>query len=777
MNQKLKISIHSSIIIYFITYFIATVYESDFWGDILSPVGTIIAFIVLFYVFKKSTRMSLVWLFLSIGALSWAIADVAWAICELTLGLNPDKMGIFNVMYLMPNIFMLISSMTFFKKIIKKLNRIQLLLDISAISLSCITIFWILLMRSSVNMFIESTDNIILFLYMVTDFIILSSGVFFFLSIRKGKIPSGIYLTFFAGIFYSIIDLLYSYVYFYHVYISNSIIDSGYTLSFLLLAYGGLLVLKQSNGNQVNNFYLSLENSGKNRKGFIFLLFPVILIIFGRFQYSELILLISIYVFYQGLSNYVQNAMENERLLIKEKNMNLILEEKINERTKELLLKNEELEYISNHDFITNVYNGRYFKNTLDYMLRKENNCDKITVLYIDFDRFKAINDTYGHDVGDEVLIEISKRLTMTNNKDNILARLGGDEFALMIAGNYNREEIENIIIDMINLCNEPIYIEKYEFRVTISIGVTTFPEDGDTRNILMKNADIAMYNSKSKGYNQYSFFNSFMNDIIVEKNEIEMLLKSADYNKEFQLHYQPQINIQDEKLVGVEALIRWNSPVRGNIRPDKFIKIAEEIGCIGEISDWVINEAARQISEWNRKYGINIKMGINISPKQLDGINFINKLKDIIDTYKLEPEWLDIEITENIAMRGETTLEEIFASLDDLSISTSIDDFGTGYSSLSYIQEFSFDRLKIAKELIDKISIDSSNNHIVEAIVMMSKSLRVTTIAEGVETYEQLDILKDIGCDEVQGYIFSKPLPAKELEANFLNDLLLMKK
>jgi diguanylate cyclase (GGDEF)-like protein len=773
MNYKAKIWIHFSMLIYVLIYFIATVYESTFWGDILSPVGTTIAFAILFYVSKKSTRMSLAWLFLSIGALSWTIIDIAWATCELVLGQNPDKMVIFNVMYLIPNIFILTSVMTFFKKIIKRLNRIQLLLDILAISLSCITIFWILLMHSSVNMFIESIDNIILFLCMVIDFIIISSGIFFFLSTRKGKIPSGIYLTFFGEIFFAIIDILYFYAYFYGSYVPNSIIDSGYTLSFLLLAHGGLVVIKKSNTHKRNRFYLEFENSGKDKKGFILLIFPVILIIFEGFQYSELIFLISIYVFYQGLSNYVQNAMENEKLLVKEKNMNLILEEKINERTKELLLKNKELEYISNHDFTTNVYNGRYLKNALDNMLKAESNCDKITVLYIDFNRFKAINDTYGHDVGDEVLIEISKRLTMTNNKDNILARLGGDEFALVIAGNYSREEIENIIIDMIHLCNEPIYIGNYQFRVTISIGITMFPEDGNTRNILMKNADIAMYNSKSKGYNQYSFFNSFMNDIILEKHEIEMLLRNADYNKEFQLHYQPQINIKDEKLVGVEALIRWNSSVKGNIRPDKFIKIAEEIGCIEEISDWVINEAARQISEWNIKYRTNLKMGINISPKQLDGINFVNKLKDIIDIYKLQPEWLDIEITENIAMRGEITLGEIFASLDDLSISTSIDDFGTGYSSLSYIQEFSFNRLKIAKELIDKISTDSSNNHIVEAIVMMSKSLSVTTIAEGVETYEQLEILKDIGCDEIQGYIFSKPLPAKEFEASFLNEKL----
>ena len=317
-------------------------------------------------------------------------------------------------------------------------------------------------------------------------------------------------------------------------------------------------------------------------------------------------------------------------------------------------------------------------------MINSENSSNKITVLYIDFDRFKSINDTYGHDVGDEVLIEISKRLAITNNKDNILARLGGDEFVLMISGNYSKDEIENIVIDMINCCNEPIYIGTYEFRVTISVGVTTFPEDGDTRNIL--------------------------------------------------------------------------------------IKIAEEIGVIEEISDWVMKEASRQIYEWNTKYGLDLKMGINISPKQLGDINFVNKIKYIIDTYKLEPKWLDIEITENIAMRGEKILEKIFASLNDLSISTSIDYFGTGYSSLSYIQQFSFNRLKIAKELIDKISTDCSNNHIVEAIVVMSKSLKVATIAEGVENYEQVNILKDIGCDEIQGYVFSKPLPAKELEYNFLN-------
>ena len=281
-------------------------------------------------------------------------------------------------------------------------------------------------MHNSFIAFIRSLDNLILFLYMVSDCIIISSVALLVLSIRKGRIPGGIYLTFFAGGFYSIIDLLCSYDYFYDLYVPNSIIDSGYILSFLLIAYGALLVLKEKNESQVKKFYCEFENSGTSKKSFLLLTFPIIFIIFKGFQYTELILLILTYMFYKILSIYVQNVIKNEKLLIKEKNMNLILEEKINERTKELILKNKELEYISNHDSITKVYNGRYFKNTLADMINSENSSNKITVLYIDFDRFKSINDTYGHDVGDEVLIEISKRLAITNNKDNILARLGG---------------------------------------------------------------------------------------------------------------------------------------------------------------------------------------------------------------------------------------------------------------------------------------------------------------------------------------------------------------
>jgi FOG: EAL domain len=279
------------------------------------------------------------------------------------------------------------------------------------------------------------------------------------------------------------------------------------------------------------------------------------------------------------------------------------------------------------------------------------------------------------------------------------------------------------------------------------------------------------MYAAKAKGQNKYSFFDCYMSNIVSEKNEIELLLRNVAYDKEFQLFYQPQIDIKTNKLIGMEALIRWTSPIKGNISPVKFIKIAEETGCIEKISDWVMNTAARQISIWNKQYRLDLKMGINISPNQLDGINFANKLDQIIKKYNLNSSWIDIEITENVAMKGEVVLEEIFSIISNMGISTSIDDFGTGYSSLSYIQQFSFDRLKIAKELIDNITIDLNKKHIVEAIILLSKALKVLTIAEGVETKEQLEMVKEIGCDQVQGYVFSKPVPAEIFEKNFLND------
>lgn len=756
-------------VICFILYVIAAIFQSDLWGDILSPLGTLSSFIILLYVYKKSERMKSVWLISSIAALIWTFSDIMWGICEILMGLNPDKMTIFNLLYLLPNICIMTSGLIYMKKFIKGANAVQLFLDIFAISTSCLVMFWFLFLKESIFLFIKDVNNITSFIYVITDFIIINWIIIWFFSVRRGKVTKGMYITLLGAAVYAVNDLVCTYEYFYDLYVPNSITDTIYLLSFLIIAFGGISVLKYNNCKWAYEFYSQTKNIGNTKKSLILLLTIPSYIIFKGFDFDKILILFLIFAIYEIASNYVQKAINNEKLLNDEKNMNLILEEKIEERTKELLLKNEALEYISYHDFVTNVYNGRYLKKRLDDIINQKISNQQITIYYIDVDRFKTINDTYGHDIGDSLLIEIAQRLQKEIDENSIVARLGGDEFVIVIEGDLSKDEVEKFAQKITRSCNESIYIDNYEFNITISIGIAAFPTDATSRNVLMKNADMAMYYAKSKGQNKYEIFNYYISNLILEKNEIELLLKNADYNNEFQLYYQPQIDINTNELVGMEALIRWNSPIKGTILPDKFIKIAEETGSIEKISDWVMNTAAKQIGIWNKKFGLNMKMGINISPNQLDSISFAHKLEKILEEYDLNSDWIDIEITENIAMKGETTLEEIFSMLGNMGISTSIDDFGTGYSSLSYIQQFSFDRLKIAKELIDNIITDLSKRHIVKAIVMLAEALNVLTIAEGIETKEQLEIIKEIGCNQVQGYIFSKPLTADMFEENFL--------
>ncbi|URZ05360.1 GGDEF and EAL domain-containing protein [Clostridium felsineum] len=770
MEKGHRIFVHILLVVYIIVYFISAIFQSDLFGDILSPIGTLISFFILIYVYKKSERSRNVWFILSLASLIWALSDIAWGVCELLLGINPENISLFNFLYLGTNIGILVAAVIYMKKFVKGINLVQLIIDVFAITISCFVIFWFLFLHRSLSIFIENIDNITEFIYIITDFLIINCIVVGLFSLRRGRLIKGIYITILGSAMYAIVDLIYVYQYFYNSYVPNSITDFMYAMSLMIISFGGLNVLKYNTSEWADKFYSEVKNVGSTKKGLVLLFTIPISIIFGDFNFEKIVMLIFIYVVYEVLSNYVQKAINNEKLFTDEKNMNLILEEKIEERTKELLQKNEQLEYISNHDFVTNIYNRRYLNEYLDYIINDKKTNQQITIFYIDVDRFKTINDIYGHDIGDYILIEISKRLEEGIHKKGILARLGGDEFVIALEGEISRPDIEKISKDISSTCNKSVYVDSYEFNMTLSIGISVFPDDALSRNVLLKNADIAMYDAKSKGKNTYSFFNSYMSNAIVEKNEIEILLKNANYNKEFELYYQPQVDIKQNKLIGMEALIRWNSPVKGNIPPNKFIRIAEEIGCIEQISDWVMNTAARQIGIWNKKFGMELKMSINISPNQLSSVKFASKINKIITKYGLQPSWIDIEITENIAMKGEIVLEEIFSMLNNMGVSISIDDFGTGYSSLSYIQQFSFERLKIAKELIDNITDDLNKRYIVKAIEMLSEGLNILTIAEGVETKEQLKIIKELGCDQVQGYVFSRPITAYMFEEKFLS-------
>ena len=286
-----------------------------------------------------------------------------------------------------------------------------------------------------------------------------------------------------------------------------------------------------------------------------------------------------------------------------------------------------------------------------------------------------------------------------------------------------------------------------------------------------MKNADIAMYQAKKQHYNKCVSFNKKLNDIIQRKNEIEILLKKADFDKEFALVYQPQFNIREKKLIGMEALLRWKGFEKGFISPNEFIPIAEETDQIVRIGDWVMKKAIKQIGTWNKMYGLDLKMSVNISPKQLDQKDFTKNMQTNMNNYSVNPQWLDVEITDGLMLEEQYGLSEIAIQFKEIGVSTCINDFGTGYSSLSCLKFLPFDKIKIAQPLINSITTDDYDRRITEFIIMLAKTSGIKAIAQGVETQEQFKILDDLGCEEIQGYLLGRPLPPQKFEEMFLKN------
>ncbi|NSJ92538.1 bifunctional diguanylate cyclase/phosphodiesterase, partial [Coprococcus sp. MSK.21.13] len=365
---------------------------------------------------------------------------------------------------------------------------------------------------------------------------------------------------------------------------------------------------------------------------------------------------------------------------------------------------------------------------------------------------------------------EVSNRLESFIPDDAILARLGGDEFIIARKGVFDLIGMQDFVKKMASLYEKPIIIEPYKFKVSFSVGIAMCTEDNLDRNTLIKNADVAMYYAKEDLNKMYVFYDKNLSRKVERKNKLELLLKNSVFDEEFEIHYQPQFNINTKEIIGVEALIRWNSPLEGIISPGEFIPIAETCGMIVDIGYWVMKNAIKQVSYWNKYNDTNLRVAINVSPKQINSLDFIKNLKTIIKNNEIDPKLIDIEITENIELTQEGVIKEVLEELACIGVKISIDDFGTGYSSLSYIKRFHIDRLKIAKELVDNISSDSVNLKVVKAIIMIAKTMNIKTIAEGVEDEFQLQKLIELGCDEIQGYIWDKPLKIKEFEKKYLS-------
>lgn len=487
------------------------------------------------------------------------------------------------------------------------------------------------------------------------------------------------------------------------------------------------------------------------------LLAVFLLSVLGFFEYS----MIGNSIYYNGYSESSQKIVFFTQIILA---IIIIFSFIAIIRKKNILLK--DLKYIAYNDTLTNLPNKRFIHDKLADSIKeamKENK--RMAALLADVDDFKLVNDTLGHKIGDYILIEVAKRLVSATETEDVVYRVGGDKFGIILRNNLMVEDVEGTVSKITNLIKKPIKIGDKEVHITCSFGISLFYGKCTHLDTLIRNAEVAMYIAKDDGGNSYRFHDYTMDNKIVQKLEAKENIRLALNNREFILHYQPKVDTYTGQVVGLEALVRWQHPKLGLIYPNKFIPIAEEMGFAKEMDKYILELACLQIKEWITRGVKPINIAVNISAKLFNDKKFIEDLDEILEKTQIDPSCICIEITETAAMEDAEYACKLINELKGKRIKISLDDFGTGYSSLSYLKLFPIDILKIDRFFVDGITRDKRDESLIEAAITMAKALDVKVIAEGVETTEQLDFLKRNGCDEYQGYLFSKPIPIEELE------------
>lgn len=436
----------------------------------------------------------------------------------------------------------------------------------------------------------------------------------------------------------------------------------------------------------------------------------------------------------------------------------------------EMFSENEQrIRHIAYHDYTTDLPNRNLFLDRLKKAIIKSKETNsKLIVIFLDLDNFKTVNDTLGHVIGDEILIETSHRLLTCIEEKDTAARINGDEFSLLIKDVEQTTNIFSLLERLSTIFDEPFKINENMIYLTASIGVSIYPDDGDTEEELMNNANTAMYKAKELGKNKFQLFNLKMKEELWQKINIELLLMKAIKNKEFSIYYQPQYTVEIDhlKLRGFEALIRWASPELGFLSPLEFIPIAEETGLITQIGEWALNTAAKTCKKFEDQFGHSLIMAVNISPIQLRRSEFQEMVLQAIEVSGIKPTSLELEVTESIFIDSYDIIANKLSAIKELGVGIALDDFGTGYSSLSYLRKLPISLLKIDKSFVQEIDSLNPTNNLTASIIALVNKLNIKTVAEGIETVEQLNYLIAVNCDYLQGYYLGKPEPEESVGA-----------
>jgi diguanylate cyclase (GGDEF)-like protein/PAS domain S-box-containing protein len=431
------------------------------------------------------------------------------------------------------------------------------------------------------------------------------------------------------------------------------------------------------------------------------------------------------------------------------------------------------MSYLAHHDYLTHLPNRLLLDDRLaQAMVAAGRHQQQLAVLFVDVDRFKHINDSLGHAIGDELLVSVARRLVASVRSTDTVSRQGGDEFVILLSNIAHMADAAISANKILAALSQPHRVKEHDLQITASVGIGVFPDDGYDAETLVKNADIAMLTAKDNGRNNYQFFKADMNEHALERQSLESGLRHALERREFILHYQPKLDLETDAITGVEALIRWRQPTQGIVLPEMFIPIAEQCGYIVPIGRWVLREACHQMQSW---LGMNLKptpMAINISAVELRSKDFVEGVRAVLEETGLDSRYLEFELTETALMQDPKSTIAVLRALKDMGVRIALDDFGTGYSSLSYLKRFPIDALKIDKSFVRGLCTNSGDANIVSAVINMGKSFRLKVIAEGVETREQCLALQAQHCAEGQGFYFQRPIVATEFTKLLRTDL-----
>ena len=758
-------------------YALATLAGGDVVYNILSPVTGLLAFFLIYISYKNAEKYKYAAAFIMLGIGAWIVSDIILFIYTYVRVDDPFLIELSDKLYLAPN-YLFGAGMTAYIIVdFKKQDTFRLLINTFIIAVTgFIFVRRLYQIGFGINTY-EGTFSLSSVMYLAAVMYMITL-MFLILTIRGASHHTRTgYIVFAALLVYNIFEMRYTYYTAGGLDAESVYIDIIYLACVCALGYAFAdpsIKTAVVNGEQFMKEEKDIRSSMGIGWMFGLVMIPVSVMsyLFKVLSETEFYILLVSCLGYLIMWKTQQTNELTQKLLEKQKEENEKLGQWVDYQEQELKVANEQLERVSYKDALTGLYNRKYSRLHMNQIIMDDQEAS-FAIFIMDINYFKPINDNYGMETGDKVLIEIAGRLNALAGENIQAFRIGADEFLLVYKNYETEDKLQNLAKLLKESLDKHMDLNGTVLHPSLSIGVATYPQDAQELEQLFKYADSAKRSIKHRhSRTEYKFYDQDLIKQMSRQRRLEVKLQAADYDRDFKLYYQPQVDCNTEKLIGMEALIRWIDPVDGFISPGEFIPLAEEMGLMGNIGDWVNRTAMRQIKEWNEKYGKDLVVGINVSPLQLRDHDFAEKFLQTLDDIKVRQEWLDVEITEGYALNSSMASGDIITKLKKAGITFSVDDFGTGYASFANMLDFTFDRIKIAKELVDDIVTNWNAYVVVKVIVLMAQGLNLRTIAEGVETKEQLNILRELECGQIQGYYFGRPLPADQFEDKWLKNI-----